>query len=70
MQLTDVLIHININEGEKESLVERLRDLEGGIALRFNKDKKPLLLVAYNSDTINALTLSHEIKNKVIKLSF
>ena len=69
MQLTDVLIHINdnINEGEEENLVERLRDLEGVIAPRFNKDKKHLLSVAYNSGTISSLTLLHEIKGKGYK---
>ncbi|MFK5914432.1 MAG: hypothetical protein QM484_08650 [Woeseiaceae bacterium] len=69
MQLIDVLIHINdnINEGEKENLVEKLRDLEGVIAPRFNKDKKHLLLVAYNSDTISSLTLLHKIKDKGYK---
>ena len=46
MQLTDILIHVNddINEDKKESLVEQLRDLEGVIAPRFNKDKKQLCL--------------------------
>jgi len=69
MQLADVLIHVNdnINEGEKDNLVEQLRDLDGVIAPRFNKDKKHLLLVSYNSDAINSLALLNEIKEKGYK---
>lgn len=64
MQLADVLIHINdnINVAEEE-LVEKLRDLEGIIAPRFNKEKEHLLLVSYDSDTISSLTLLNEVKD-------
>jgi len=69
MQLTDVLIHINDNVSEtgKENLVEELRNLEGVIAPRFSKDKKHLLLVAYNPDTMCSLTLLREIKSNGYK---
>ncbi len=66
MQLTDVVIHIdnNINNTEQKNLVENLRELEGVIAPRFNNDKKHLLSVAYNSDTITALTLLQQVKEQ------
>lgn len=69
MQLTDLLIHINdnINENGKEILIKKLRDMEGVIAPRFNKNKKHLLFVAYNSDTISSLTMLHEIKRQGYK---
>ena len=69
MQLTDVLIHLdkNINETEKENIIEQLRAVEGVVAARFNKEKEHLLLVSYNSDTTSSLTLLNEVKAKGYK---
>jgi len=69
MQLSDVLIHLeeNINETEKDYIIEQLRNIDGVIAPRFNKEREHLLLVSYNSDTISSLTLLNEIKNKGYK---
>ena len=69
MQLTDVLVHVeeNINETEKEHIIEQLRAIDGVIAPRFNKEREHLLLVSYNSDTISSLTMLNEIKNKGYK---
>jgi len=69
MQLSDVLIHLdqNINESEKENIIEQLRAVEGVIAPRFNKEREQLLLVSYNSDTINSLTLLNEVHDKGYK---
>ena len=69
MQLSDVLIHLdqNINDTEKENIIERLRAVDGVIAPRFNKEREHLLLVSYNSDTTSSLTLLNEVKNKGYK---
>ena len=69
MHLTDVLIHLNqnISQTEKENIVDQLRTVEGVIAPRFNKEKEHFLLVAYNSDRTNSLTLLNEVKNKGYK---
>jgi len=69
MQLADVLIHLdqNINESEKENIIEQLRDVEGVIGPRFNKDREHLLLVCYDSDTIGSLTLLNKVKDKGYK---
>ncbi len=69
MQLTDVLIHVNneIDENERDNLVEQLRDMDGVIAPRFNEDKQHLLLVSYNSDAISSLSLLNEVKGKGYK---
>ena len=69
MQLTDILIHLdqNINESGKENIIEQLRAVEGVIAPRFNKERGHLLLVSYNSDTTNSLTLLNEVQNKGYK---
>lgn len=74
MQLADVLIHLNdnINESEKEDLVEQLRALNGVIAPRFNsgsdtgsnQSQQHLLLVSYNPETINSLDLLHTVNDK------
>ena len=65
MQLTEVLIHINekTNKTEKENIVEKLRQIEGVIAPRFNEEKEHLLLVSYNSDTTSSLALLNEVKS-------
>jgi len=69
MQLTDVLIHLNqdINEAEKENIIEQLRGIEGVIAPRFNNEREHLLLIAYNSDIVNSLTLLNEVTEKGYK---
>ena len=69
MQLSDVLIHLdqNINDTEKENIIERLRAVDGVIAPRFNKEREHLLLVSYNSDIISSLTVLNEIKDKGYK---
>lgn len=69
MQLSDVLIHLdqNLNESEKENIIEQLRTVEGVIAPRFNNKREHLLLVSYNSDSISSLTLLNEVKDKGYK---
>ena len=69
MQLSDILIHLdqNISESEKDNIIDQLRSVEGVIAPRFNNEKEHLLLVSYNSDTTNSLTLLNEVKDKGYK---
>ena len=66
MQLTDVLIHLdqNINETEKENIIEHFRNVEGVIAPRFNKQRGHLLVVSYNSEVIGSLSLLNKVKDK------
>lgn len=66
MQLADVMIHLDqyFNVTEKESLVEQLRAVDGVIAPRFSKQGEHLLVVSYNSDAVNSLTLLNEVKLK------
>ena len=69
MQLSDVLIHLdkNLNEVEKENIIEKLRTVEGVIAPRFNKEREHLLLVSYNSYTTNSLALLNDVKEQGYK---
>jgi hypothetical protein len=64
MHLSDVFIHINekTNESEQDELVKQLRNLGGVIASRFNEEKDHLLLVSYNSDTINSAALLEKVR--------
>jgi len=69
MQLPDVLIHLdqNINESEKENIIEQLRSVEGVIAPRFSKEREHLLLISYNSDTVSSLILLNQVRDKGYK---
>ncbi len=53
-----------INDSEKESLVTPLRYLNGVIAPHFNKDRKHLLLAAYNSEVTNSRAVLRNVRNK------
>lgn len=64
MQLSDVLVHVSekTSDDEKNYLVHQLRALNSVIAPRFCEDRGYLLLVSYNSDAINALTLLNAVQ--------
>ncbi len=67
--MPEVLIHISEkpNESEKNELVEQLRALDGVIAPRFSQEKKHLLFVSYNLDTISATALLDKVKENGFK---
>lgn len=62
MQTTDVMIHINeqLNTQQKQIIETQLREINGVIAPRFNKEH--LLLVCYNSDRTNSSILLNCVK--------
>ena len=55
--LCDTIIHINdtLNQEQKRALEERMRQIPGVIAPRFNKEH--LLSLFYNSEGLSAQTL-------------
>ncbi|MDY6991644.1 MAG: hypothetical protein SVR94_03425 [Pseudomonadota bacterium] len=55
--LCDTMVHINdnLNLEQKQALEEKMRQIPGVIAPRFNKDH--LLSISYNSDNLQAQTL-------------
>lgn len=59
MSVADVMIHINqeLNEQQRQSLEESMRQVEGVVAPRFNPGKEHLLLVAFNPDATTATGL-------------
>ena len=57
MQTSDIIIHVdeNLDKGEKLELENKLRELEGVIAPRFNKEH--MLLVSYNPEKVSSSDL-------------
>ncbi len=64
MQATDIMFHIhdNLNENQQYEVESQLRNIDGVIAPRFNKEH--LLLIYYNLDKINSAFLLGFIKSK------
>jgi hypothetical protein len=63
MKSADIMIHIDesLAETNQQELESKLRSIEGVIAPRFNKPH--LILVAYNTELINAtVLLKHVIR--------
>lgn len=63
MSISDTLIHINqcLNENQRKSLEESMRQINGVVAPRFNPEKDHLLLVAFNP----AITSTEVLLTKV-----
>nr|VFK64529.1 MAG: hypothetical protein BECKUNK1418G_GA0071005_104726 [Candidatus Kentron sp. UNK]VFK71126.1 MAG: hypothetical protein BECKUNK1418H_GA0071006_105126 [Candidatus Kentron sp. UNK] len=63
MQYTDVLIHVNelLDNHQKDSLESELRNVEGVVALRFNKPH--LLLISYDPEKTDASRLLGVVKS-------
>ena len=59
MNISDVMIHINESLGEeaRTSLEDTLRKVEGVVSPKFGAGKEHLLLIAYDTETINTTAL-------------
>jgi hypothetical protein len=59
MNISDIMIHIDqsLNTEARLAMEERMRQIEGVVAPRFNPGREHLLLVAYNPDTASSATL-------------
>ena len=59
MSISDIMIHFNqeLNEEQRKSLEESVRQVDGVIAPRFNPGKDHLLLIAFNPDATSTATL-------------
>ncbi len=64
MQLADLMIHVNENlaAGERTSLEERMRELEGVVAPRFCEGKPHLLMVSYNAEVTDSGSLLRHVE--------
>lgn len=64
MHVTDMLIHVNetLGANERESLQTELRKLSGVIAPRFNRATPHLLLVSYNPQAVDSVSLLNRVK--------
>lgn len=65
MSISDILIHINeyLNEQQRHTLEEAIRDVEGVIAPRFSPGKEHLLLVAFNPDIATTASLLSKVQS-------
>lgn len=64
MNIADVIIHVNesLLPGAQTALEDALRELDGVVAPRFNKQTPHLLLVAYNPQKNNSQTMLQRVK--------
>lgn len=65
MNISDILIHVNeaLNNEQRQSLEEAIREINGVIAPRFNDGTEHLLLVAFNPAMTNVTTLLNKVKS-------
>lgn len=65
MSISDILIHINqdLNEDQRKSLEEYIRQVDGVVAPRFNPGKNHLLLVAFNPDVTSTAALLAKVQS-------
>ena len=63
MQATDIMIHISdsLNTVQKENVESKLREIDGVIAPRFNKDH--LLLIYFNLEKTKSSVLLNTVQS-------
>ena len=64
MNGADIMVHFqeNLDAGQKNAIESQLREIEGVIAPRFNKEH--LLLIYYNSDKTDSSVFLNMFKSK------
>jgi hypothetical protein len=67
MQATDIMVYIHecLNINQKQEIESQLREIEGVIAPRFNKEH--ILIVYYNIDKINSSIVLNFVRAKGYK---
>jgi hypothetical protein len=65
MNISDILIHVNesLDEQQRSTLEEAVRQIDGVVAPRFNPGKEHLLLVAYKHDVARTETLLAKVRS-------
>ena len=63
MQATDIMIHVseNLSRDQKLNIESQLREVEGVIAPRFNKDH--LLVIYFNQDKTQSSLLLNQVQS-------
>ena len=63
MQATDIMIHVseNLSRDQKLNIESQLREIEGVIAPRFNKDH--LLVIYFNQDKTQSSLLLNQVQS-------
>ena len=64
MSISDVMIHIDqsLNAEARSAMEERMRQIEGVVAPRFNPGREHLLLVAFDPDKAKSAVLLEAVK--------
>ncbi len=68
IKMVDVTIHIDesLDHDKRESLVDRIRQHEGVIAIGHHDERPHLLVVEYNPDQVSSKELLETVKNEGI----
>ena len=66
MDISDVVIHVNetLDAQARHDLEDRMRDIDGVIAPRFNDRAQHLMIVAYNPEQTRAGMLLDAVRNQ------
>ncbi|MFO7542237.1 MAG: hypothetical protein R6W97_05405 [Thiobacillus sp.] len=66
MDISDVVIHVNesLDAQARHDLEDRMRDIDGVIAPRFNGRARHLMIVAYNPEQTGAGFLLDAVRNQ------
>jgi hypothetical protein len=64
MNVADTLIHIdeNLDDVAQERIVQRMREIPGVLAPRFNKNKEHMLLIAFDPEGTQSINLLENVK--------
>jgi hypothetical protein len=66
IDLVDVTIHIdeNLEESQRQGLVEAVRQQEGVVSVGYHDDKPHLMIVEYNPEQVNSQQLLGLVKGQ------
>ncbi len=66
IDLVDVTIHIdeNLEESQRQGLVETVRQREGVVSVGYHDDKPHLMMVEYNPEQVNSQQLLGLVKGQ------
>jgi hypothetical protein len=66
MSINDVVIHVNetLDVQAQHDLEDRVREIDGVIAPRFNERRPHLMIVAYDPEHISTMTLLDAVRSQ------
>jgi hypothetical protein len=66
MSINDVVIHVNetLNPDSQHNLEDQMRDIQGVIAPRFNARRPRLMIVAYDPEHTNTMSVPDAVRSQ------